>query len=109
MVKRPQDYPFSSYHANALGEKDALVSRHVLWARLGADVLTQQAAYRALFLEKLDEDFVTDLRAATNGGWALGNERFKKEIAEAAMRRTAPLLKGRPAKPKNDKRQLNLL
>jgi hypothetical protein len=47
--------------------------------------------------------------SATNGGWALGGERFKREIAEAFGRRVAPLPLGRPAKPRDDKRQISLL
>lgn len=109
MVPGPECYPHSSYRANALGERDALVTRHPLFARLGADEETQQDAYRALFHENLDENFVNGLRAATNGGWALGSERFKEEIAGAAKRRADPLPKGRPAKSKQDKRQRNLL
>jgi len=109
MVKQPQDYPFSSYGANALGQPDALISRHPLFARLGSDAEAQQRAYRALFREELDKAFVDRLRVATNGGWALGDERFKAEIAEAAKRRTAPLSKGRKSNSKRDKRQLNLL
>ena len=49
------------------------------------------------------------LRAATNGGWALGDARFKRQIAEALGRRVAPLPRGRPAKVKAERRQLNLL
>jgi len=109
MVRGPGEYPHSSYRANALGEADALVRRHRLFARLGWDGEAQQEAYRALFREKLDEQFIEDLRVATNGGWALGDERFKKEIAEATKRRTEPLPKGRPPELKRDKRQINLL
>ncbi len=109
MVNDPKDYPFSSYRANAFGETDVLAKKHPLWARLGANAAQQQAAYRALFQEKQDETFIDELRAATNGGWAMGEERFKNEIAEAARRRTAPMPKGRPMKSNKDKRQLNLL
>lgn len=109
MVQAPADYPYSSYRANALGEPDALVRQHALFARLGPDAKAQQKGYRELFQEKLEEQFVDDLRAATNGGWALGDERFKKEIAEAAKRRADPLPKGRPPEPRRDKRQINLL
>jgi len=109
MARDPRDYPYSSYGANALGEADALVRRHSLFARLGPDAEAQQEAYRALFREELDERFADNLRAATNGGWALGDERFKKEIADAANRRTEALPKGRPAESKRDKRQINLL
>jgi putative transposase len=109
MVQGPEDYPYSSYRANAQGEADALIRRHLLFARLGPNAQVQQEAYRALFREKMDEGFIENLRAATNGGWAVGDDRFKKEIAEAAKRRTEPLPKGRPSEPKRDKRQINLL
>jgi hypothetical protein len=54
----------------------------------------RQKEYRALFRGALDEDFLADLRAATNGGWALGGERFKRAIAKALRRRVAPLPRG---------------
>jgi putative transposase len=108
MVRGPGDYSFSSYRANALGEPDALVRGHPLFMRLGSDAQARRKAYRALFRKKLNEQFVNDLRAATNGGWALGGERFRNEIAEAAKRRTVPLPKGRPSRGGMDKRQLSL-
>jgi hypothetical protein len=49
------------------------------------------------------------LRAATNGGWAVGNEKFKREIAKALKRRVSPLPRGRPPKPDTNRRQLKLL
>jgi hypothetical protein len=57
----------------------------------------------------LDEGFVDALRRATNGGWALGGERFKREIAAALGRCVAPLPLGRLAKPRDDQRQISLL
>jgi len=109
MVARPRDYPWSSYPVHAMGKTDALVSDHPLFRRLGRSVAERRKEYRALFRSKLDEAFIDGLRAATNGGWALGDNRFQREIAKAAKRRAAPLPKGRPADPKSDKRQLNLL
>jgi hypothetical protein len=49
------------------------------------------------------------VRAATNGGWALGGDKFKRQIAKALGRRVSPLPKGRPPKDAKDKRQLSLL
>jgi hypothetical protein len=66
-------------------------------------------SYRALFRERLAEKFIEDLRTATNGGWALGDEAFKRRIAKAARRRAEPLPKGRPRVKPADKRQLSLL
>ena len=109
MVEHPRQYRWSSYCAHAEGKEDALAAFHDAFRRLGRTAATRQAAYRALIGEKLDPAFVSALRAATNGGWVLGNERFRKEIEEAAGRRVTPLPRGpRPVSAK-DKRQLSLL
>jgi hypothetical protein len=53
---------------------------------------------RALLPAGLNEEFVQDLRAATNGGWALGDARLKQQIAKALGRHVEPLPKGYPPK-----------
>ncbi len=109
MVAHPRDYPWSSYRAHADGAKDPLASEHRLYRTLGRSAADWQKAYRELFRGALPVAFVEALRAATNGGWALGGERFKRQIAKMAGRRAAPLPKGRPPVNRRDKRQLNLL
>jgi putative transposase len=109
MVAHPRDYIWSSYRAHADGAKDALASDHPLYRRLGKTAGERQQEYRNLFRGKLPDAFVQALRAATNGGWALGGERFKKQVAKMSGRRVAPLPKGRPPANRTDKRQLNLL
>jgi putative transposase len=109
MVSHPRQYPWSSYRAHALGAADTLVSVHPLCRAVGRTEAERQGAYRALFRAALDAGFVDALRAATNGGWALGKARFKQQIAKALKRRVAPLPRGRPRKPTQDRRQLNLL
>jgi putative transposase len=109
MVRHPRDYRWSSYRAHAHGAADALVSDHALYRRLGGSPATRQKEYRGLFRAALAADFVDALRAATNGGWALGGARFKRQIARALGRRVAPLPKGRPPKAAADRRQLSLL
>jgi len=109
MVRRPRDYKWSSYRAQALGAADALVVAHPLYRALGRNAAERQAEYRALFRGGLDDAFVAALRHATNGGWALGDERFKREIATALGRRVAPLPLGRKARPRDDQRQISLL
>jgi putative transposase len=64
---------------------------------------------QGLFDTALDPDFLDALRTATNGGWAMGNDAFKTQIAEALTRRVAPLPKGRPPKEECDDGQINLL
>jgi putative transposase len=109
MTAHPRDYRWSSYRAHARGAPDALVSDHAIYRALGRGPAARQEAYRALFRTRLDGEFIDALRHATNGGWALGDPRFKQQIAKALGRRVTPLPKGRPAKPRKDKRQLNLL
>lgn len=66
-----------------------------MFAALGGTAAERQAAYRALFEEVLDEAWIAELRAATNGGWALGSERFQAQTA-ASGRRATRLPKARP-------------
>ena len=80
-----------------------------LYRRLDRTQADREKASRALFRTALDPDFIADLRAATNGGWALGDGRFKRQIARALGRRVEPLPKGRPPKAKAERRQLSLL
>jgi len=96
MVRHPRDYHWSSYRAHAHGATDPLVSTHDLYRRLGANQTARRAAYRALFRAELDDDFLEALRAATNGGWALGDAHFQRQVADALGRRVTPLPRGRP-------------
>src|SRR5882724_11842009 len=91
MVAHPRDYRWSSYRAHAHGAVDPLAEEHELFRRLGASPAERQSAYRALVRAALDPEFVAALRMATNGGWALGSERFKSRIAAALARRVTPL------------------
>jgi putative transposase len=109
MVAHPRDYPWSSWAAHAQGATDSLVMDHPLYRALGRSQEERQASYRALFRGALAEYFITALRAATNGGWALGDDRFARAITKTTGRRAAPLGKGRPRKQQTEGRQGRLL
>lgn len=94
MVNHPGDYPWSSYAANALGQTDPLVTPHGLYLELGSSPEQRQEAYRALFQAHIDNRTLTEIRQATQKGWALGNDRFKEEIERLLTRRTRPLPRG---------------
>lgn len=94
MVASPGDYPWSSHRANATGAADPLVVPHEVYLSLGRDGDERQAAYRGLFASALAQDAINELRRATHGGWAIGSERFKAQIAEISARRAGPLPKG---------------
>jgi len=108
IVRHPREHSWSSYRAHALGTTiGPLLSSHELLDRIGRNPDQRHKEYRALFRTALDDGFVDGLRAATNGGWVLEDERFEQQIAKALGRRVAPLARGR--QPKADRRQLNLL
>jgi putative transposase len=110
MARHPRDYRWSSYRAHAEGAPDDLLTEHAGYASLGRTAAERWQAYRALFRGALDAQFVADIRAATNGGWALGDEAFRRAVAKAAGRRAAPLPRGRRPKAPEPagRRQLNL-
>jgi putative transposase len=99
LVAHPKAYRWSSYGANALGKYDPLVKAHPRYADLAPNPLQRQRAYRALYDQELTEEFIAALRAATNGGWPLGNDQFKQKVAQTLGRRVVPLSKGRPPRP----------
>ncbi len=49
MVSHPSEYPWSSYHFNALGQPNDLVTPYLEYLHLGKTAEARQAAYRQLF------------------------------------------------------------
>jgi putative transposase len=101
MVAAPQDYPWSSYRRNALGEGGPnadWLSSHAEYSRLGRDDADRQEAYQALFATAIDPGDLTEIRDCTHKGWALGGERFRAEIEALGQRRAASKGAGRPRK-----------
>lgn len=96
MVEHPAEYRWSSYRRNAQGEPDSLLKPHSLYLALGKDVASRAAAYRELFRYELEPDLVDEIRRATNGNYALGNETFAAQISTALGRRAVPGKSGRP-------------
>jgi len=109
LVARPLDYRWSSYRAHAHGKADPLLTSHAVYEGLGRNAAAREGAYRALFETPLAKDFVDALRDATNGGWALGSERFKAGIAKALKRRVTPLPPGPKKHSATDRKQMILL
>ena len=91
-------YRWSSYRANAQGEENALIQPHPVFAALGVDHRTRAERYRELFRHALEPGEVDQIRAATNGNYALGNDRFAAQLASALGRRVTRGKAGRPAR-----------
>jgi putative transposase len=94
MVIDPADYPWSSYHYNALGQPNDLVVPYPEYLRLGESNEARQASCCDLFKHQLSENSITEIREATNKAWVLGNARFKQSIQEQLGRRVEPKARG---------------
>jgi putative transposase len=108
LVKRADEYAWSSHRANARGEDSRLVTAHEEYLRLGRTASERQGAYRDLFglvpAEKLEE-----IRGATNGGYVLGTPSFKATMARALGRRVEKGVPGRRKREAPNDDQLDLL
>jgi len=100
MVRRPGDYPWSSYRNHALGVPDPLLAAHEEYQRLGDSDEDRQRAYRELFRTELDAEELTEIRDTANRGWPLGSDRFKDEIERALQCAARPPKRGRPPRKK---------
>ncbi len=98
MMTHPAEYKWSSYAANAQGKASPLITPHPLYIALGESPENRQAAYRELFRYSLDVGLVDEIRKATNSNYALGNDMFCKQIADALGRRVTAGKAGRPVK-----------
>ena len=97
MVEHPADYPWSSFRANAQGNADAVVTPHADYVALAREPAARRRAYRQLFRAHMDSGLIDEIRAATNGNFVLGNDRFKDEVAGMLKRR---VVRGKPGRPK---------
>ncbi len=87
LVAYPDAYRWSSYHHNALGQTDALVTPHPLYQKLGLDEDERRLAYRRLVAEHVNEDADMLIRKATEQGMVLGDRHFRESIAALLRRR----------------------
>ena len=94
MVRHAGEYPWSSYRHNALGKPIRWLNSHPLYRQLGENDEERQEAYRELFLGRMPERTLEQIRHATNKAWVLGDERFKAQIAARTGRRAVPLGRG---------------
>jgi putative transposase len=96
MVETPEDYPWSSYRANAFGTDDPLVTPHLVYTSLGTHDVDRRAAYRHLFLEDLSEQLLTEIRRTGNSNRPLGPASFVDEVASTVGQRPVQRRRGRP-------------
>jgi putative transposase len=84
MVKKPEDYPWSSYRANAFGQTSPLVTPHLAYLRLHLEAIARQAVYRQLCADTLPDQLIAEIRDASNGRRPLGSTEPKGKTPEYA-------------------------
>lgn len=94
VARKPEDYAYSSFHANALGMLDSLVSPHVVFRAFisskvsesktaDSDTLGQggRSCYRDLCAQLLDRKTLDDIRRGTEKGLGIGSANFMLNLA----------------------------
>jgi putative transposase len=100
MVVHPAEYPWSSYHNNALDKQIALLTPHLCYLALGNTLSKRRKTYQTLFEKHISALSLTEIRDATNKSWVLGDNRFKQQIEKQTGRRASPLPRGGDKKSK---------
>lgn len=98
IVAQAAEYPWSSHRENLTGSPGGLVTPHYEYLRLGTTPAERQRAYSALVGAPADPAIVDEIRSATNGGYALGHDEFRKATAKALGRRVEKGKAGRPTR-----------
>ena len=80
MVGDPSEYPWSSYHTNALGKASDLITPHPLWKSLALNDRDSHRAYRALFAGLMSKDELDAIRYGTRKCLPVGGASFKQHV-----------------------------
>jgi putative transposase len=96
MTPHPADYVWSSYRANAYGERNRYLTGHPLYLGLGTTPQSRERRYRDLFTTELDEKLVHEIRTAASFSTPLGNARFVEQIENATGNKAGQAKRGRP-------------
>lgn len=71
LVEAPDQYAWSSYHANALGVEDPVLTTHPLYSSLGSTVDECRLQWRSLCGQGLAPKDLAVIRRAIHCGWSL--------------------------------------
>jgi len=78
IAKSPQNYAYSSYHHNALGMDDPLITEHKTYQQLTKEGIEP---YQKLFDEAIPRKELTEIRRGTEKGLGIGQAEFLLKIA----------------------------
>ena len=97
MVKRPEEYRWSSYNSNAWGDESWLIP-HDEYNRLGETKEIRCRNYRELFKNHIDSVDVHLIREAAHYCQPIGDDRFKHDIEMKYGIKLGQSKRGRPKK-----------
>lgn len=98
ITEKPDEYHWSSYHANGMGLDSTLASPHPLYLGLGRSRNARQKSYRELCGESVSEQESAKIRNALRTESILGSIGFIKSLEKITGRRLRPQAPGEPAK-----------
>lgn len=95
MVKRPEEYQWSSYGVNGWGDTSWLTP-HDEYLKLGKGDKSRTKAYRALFNHQLSEENLHLFRKAAHYCQPVGDDRFREQIEKKYGVVLGKMNRGRP-------------
>lgn len=98
MVERPDEYRWSSYGVNALGDRSDIVTPHAEFLHLGKARESRCLMYRSLFGTPLNASDRRAIRQATHYCQPLGSVRFRASIEARLGCSLGRMGRGRPRK-----------
>ena len=106
MVKEPSEYLWSSFHYNALGQENSLITPHTVYKGLGINNVACESNYYALFAKSIPKTEIEEIRAATNKAWVLGNDKFKGKVEQLINRQAQPKPRGGDRRSESFKKKI---
>ena len=97
MVRRPEEYRWSSYGVNAWGDTSWL-QPHDEYLSLGHTEIDRYHAYRALFVQPFSEGDLLLIRKAAHYCQPIGDDRFRQYIKKKYGFKSGQMMRGRPRK-----------
>lgn len=98
MVKRPEEYRWSSHGANAWNDSCSWLTPHEQFLALHRNPTERAKAYRDLFRTCLPDEDILAIRKAMHYSHPLGDGRFCLQIAERLGIKIGHAARGRPKK-----------
>lgn len=103
MVCKPEQYRWSSYHFNALGISNPIITPHDEYTGLVKAVEERLALYREMVEHGNVANDVQDIRKTLQTGTPLGSDKFLNQIESMLGKKVGYSQRGRPRKIRSER------